>query len=416
MKKLLLLTLFVCIGSIKISSQVRISPVESKKIKFYKNYKFYKNALGERYDLFGNDDEEIDWRNQLILEDFVKMIRENITKITFSPWLNIERIYSESDFYKSEVAYDIFSPTRGFVFSRILTTKPGTQKPLYDSRNGFIEQGSRIEEFYMYKDDLIPIEDNRYRNKLKKIIVYDDRMFLGNMSEMKIIEDNREGGGNYARGIFSIKKNGITKYYRAGKIFGELYKGNVAEKEILYIQDVPILIKKNKKIIKIRNTPTNGLTENMYGYSETEFEILKEDEYGKPLINEFDIESMIEIFIKDYKGFANYYDIYLDNFDVKQKITATFESLEGNILAKALGRGYNNQIVIKIDPEKWAKASSIKRWYILYHELGHDFLNFRHGQGGKMMFNYPLNSQITIENFVEDRNYMFKSYFKKAIE
>ena len=75
-----------------------------------------------------------------------------------------------------------------------------------------------------------------------------------------------------------------------------------------------------------------------------------------------------------------------------------------------------SQIIIKIDPEKWAKAPSIKRWYILYHELGHDVLNLKHGQGGKMMFNFPLSSEITIENFVEDRNYMFKSLFKNVIE
>ena len=103
----------------------------------------------------------------------------------------------------------------------------------------------------------------------------------------------------------------------------------------------------------------------------------------------------------------------LDNFDVKQKITATFESLEGNILAKALGRGYNNQIVIKIDPEKWAKASSIKRWYILYHELGHDVLNLKHGEGGVMMFTYPNKANYSWEDFIRDRSTMFKYYKKK---
>lgn len=45
-------------------------------------------------------------------------------------------------------------------------------------------------------------------------------------------------------------------------------------------------------------------------------------------------------------------------------------------------------IFLKVDPGKWSRASIVKRWYILYHELGHDVLNFEHGEGGKMMFNF----------------------------
>jgi hypothetical protein len=157
--------------------------------------------------------------------------------------------------------------------------------------------------------------------------------------------------------------------------------------------------------------------------STTEFEFVYEEPYEAGYygdttnLNEFDIKPMIELFIEDHKGFMGYYygfnSLNMPPMPGEQKITATFEPLEGNTLAMSYGYGKDDQIIIKIDPEKWAKASSIKRWYILYHELGHDYLNLEHGQGGKMMFNFPLSSEITIENFVEDRNYMFKSLLSR---
>ena len=63
-------------------------------------------------------------------------------------------------------------------------------------------------------------------------------------------------------------------------------------------------------------------------------------------------------------------------------------------------------IKIKVDPEKWAKSSIEKRWYVLYHELGHDVLNLDHGQGGKMMFNF-VDRNYTWDEFFNDKQYMF---------
>ena len=58
-----------------------------------------------------------------------------------------------------------------------------------------------------------------------------------------------------------------------------------------------------------------------------------------------------------------------------------------------------------MDPEKWAKSSIEKRWYVLYHELGHDVLNLEHGQGGKMMFNFA-DKEYTWDDFFKDKDYM----------
>ena len=66
------------------------------------------------------------------------------------------------------------------------------------------------------------------------------------------------------------------------------------------------------------------------------------------------------------------------------------------------------KIIIKVNPKEWSTASNEKRWYNLYHELGHDILNLQHGEGGKMMFNYS-DKEYTWDEFFQDKDYMFKS-------
>jgi hypothetical protein len=138
-------------------------------------------------------------------------------------------------------------------------------------------------------------------------------------------------------------------------------------------------------------------------------------------IEEFDLEPMVNLFLDDYLN--NYLEgglpngeivpipSFFEEFKEMFNIKATFVPLEGDDLALSYGLNDDKNIILKVDPEKWAKASSPKRWYTLYHELGHDVLNFEHGQGGKMMFNFA-NRDYNWETFEKDRNYMFK----KAIE
>lgn len=121
-------------------------------------------------------------------------------------------------------------------------------------------------------------------------------------------------------------------------------------------------------------------------------------------INEYDLESMVEYFLNDCKK---------NNINVPdiKTLNATFVPQDGDILALAYGFQDDNVIKIKIDPEKWAKSSSQKRWYVLYHELGHDVLNLEHGQGGKMMFNF-VDRNYTWDEFFNDKQYMFNFLVK----
>ena len=120
-------------------------------------------------------------------------------------------------------------------------------------------------------------------------------------------------------------------------------------------------------------------------------------------INTFDLRSMIEFFIEDYKKWGGKVG--------NQKINASFEELGGDVIALAYGMNDDSNIKIKVDPIKWRNSSKQKKWYILYHELGHDVLNLEHGNGGKMMFNFA-DREYTWEEFVDDKKYMFKSKLK----
>lgn len=136
-----------------------------------------------------------------------------------------------------------------------------------------------------------------------------------------------------------------------------------------------------------------------------DFEFLDERKFiinGKDIrhINSYDLKSMVELFLDDCK--LNGIKIPTDI-----DISSTFEILEKNTLGVSLGKNTNN-IIIKIDPEKWSKSSVVKKWYLIYHELGHDVLNLEHGEGGKMMFTFSDREYIWDE-FFDDKDYMFNN-------
>ena len=121
----------------------------------------------------------------------------------------------------------------------------------------------------------------------------------------------------------------------------------------------------------------------------------------------FDLPEMVNVFIRDCK--VNGITLR------KNKISATsVTSLSDGVIALAKGMNNDSEIIIEFDAAEWKKASPSKKWYILYHELGHDVLNLKHGNGGKMMFNYS-ESDYSWNQFKEGKNYMFKSY-KKTIK
>ena len=97
------------------------------------------------------------------------------------------------------------------------------------------------------------------------------------------------------------------------------------------------------------------------------------------------------------------------NVNPNQIINATFENLEGDVFGQSFAMNNDSEITIKIDPEKWSDASPPKRWYLLYHELGHDVLNLSHGNGGKMMFPF-IDKGYSWDEFWQDKEYMLNTF------
>ena len=90
--------------------------------------------------------------------------------------------------------------------------------------------------------------------------------------------------------------------------------------------------------------------------------------FGLANYNPFDWEGFILKFLDDAK---NNHGINLDYIKNRNIITIS-KRLEGRTIALAAGMNNDNEVIIAIDPDSWYKASPAKRWYIMYHELGHD--------------------------------------------
>lgn len=119
-------------------------------------------------------------------------------------------------------------------------------------------------------------------------------------------------------------------------------------------------------------------------------------------VNQFDLKYMVEVFLFDLKNRG----IIVNQ---NQIIDITFENLDGDTFGQSFGMNNESEIKIVIDPEKWANSSPPKRWYLLYHELGHDVLNLNHGNGGKMMFPF-IDKGYSWDEFWVDKEYMLNTF------
>ena len=127
--------------------------------------------------------------------------------------------------------------------------------------------------------------------------------------------------------------------------------------------------------------------------------------FGLANFNPFDWEGYVYKFLDDAK--INH-GINLD-YVKKSNILTVSKRLEGRTIALAAAMNNDKEVIIAIDPDRWLQASPEKRWYIIYHELGHDILNFEHGTGGPMM--YPETSgSYDWSRLEKDKTTMFSFY------
>lgn len=219
--------------------------------------------------------------------------------------------------------------------------------------------------------------------------------------EIKFIKENN----------LQFEKLTQTEYKTKRITQNEIYQteeGTIGENEDHYLVNL-----KREQILTLDKFPMLR-----WGSTEDDLQIIK--------ISTYNIESMIKLFIKDLKNQINNFknnslDIadtiklseLINNLD-KNIINATFEEIDNETLAISYGINNDKNILIKVNPITWNKASNQKKWYIIYHELGHDVLNFQHGEGDKMMFNF-IDKKYTWNEFFEDRKKMFDIYFSKII-
>jgi len=114
------------------------------------------------------------------------------------------------------------------------------------------------------------------------------------------------------------------------------------------------------------------------------------------------LEEMISLFLED----CQVNGIVVSD---SQEIAVIFESLPDGIVMLASGIGNDDKITLKIDEDIWTRLSEVDKWYMLYHELGHDVLNLMHTSGGDMM-SIEVNKRVTWDHFFTDRQIMFEVY------
>ena len=126
---------------------------------------------------------------------------------------------------------------------------------------------------------------------------------------------------------------------------------------------------------------------------------------GLANVNPFNLEKYIDKFILDAKINHNIDLSYVN----KRNRLIIFRELKGKTIATASKMNNDNDVFVKVDPENWNAANQSKRWYIIYHELGHDILNLEHGECGAMM-NATTSGNYTWGRLEKDKNTMFESY------
>ncbi len=115
-----------------------------------------------------------------------------------------------------------------------------------------------------------------------------------------------------------------------------------------------------------------------------------------------DINGMIDVFLKDCENNGITFP--------KNKIEINYTDLQPGVLGISFGMHNDKLIKIAIDKNNWIRSSNSKKWYVLYHELGHDLFNFEHGNGGRMM--RPIADHgYSWKEFWEDRNTLFETYY-----
>lgn len=304
----------------------------------------------------------------------------------------------------------------------------------------------------------ISYEKNDVVTNFKKYNLKGDLISSGSLTKLKILDEDFILSGDFSTFYEKSLGNYFTKGQKSSQIFYRFINGNLNGLQYIdgYDWRKKQIIKKENYVVIVGNhligssykNNTNSKADKSYMHSKfiVEFSNWATLSFEKPYYTSislptdyddeelyYNLELMVKIFLDDFEAYLDHFykvllrddfaknndlGYYLNKIQViktainNNKIYSVFEDLENNVMAKAFAINNDKEIILKVDQDKWVESSFANRWYILYHELGHDLLNFRHGQGGRMMFNYPTKI-YTWEDFFNDRHNMFILFLKK---
>lgn len=129
-------------------------------------------------------------------------------------------------------------------------------------------------------------------------------------------------------------------------------------------------------------------------------------------LNPFDLEGYIVLFT-DFAA-ANGIDVkYIFKYDIDAEFT--YEHMEEQTIAYTDSLGDDEKVHIAVNPDAWVAASPAKRVAVLFHELGHDVLNFKHSSDEGPLMSVYARSDYSIEEVFELTLEMFEDY-KNGVE
>jgi hypothetical protein len=243
-------------------------------------------------------------------------------------------------------------------------------------------------------------------------------------------------------GFFGDYKNKYGNYEdleQYKKIFNNLRKSSLDEVkehggQVIKDENWEFNSKINYSILSVEtqlslNIQDNGMLVFMVGniYHRPVSDVIEEINNGRidvSKLNFYDINYLIDLFIDQFTySYTQYYKKnnlsilnhekfirFLDGIN-NSKRNVNFDLNEEGVLGISNSMYDDSTISLSINPSLWKTSSDSKKLYVLFHELGHDILNFRHGEGGKMMFTIS-DSDYSFEEFYDDRDYMFESFFE----
>ena len=129
-------------------------------------------------------------------------------------------------------------------------------------------------------------------------------------------------------------------------------------------------------------------------------------------LNPYDLEGYLAFFVDFAKD--NGLDFsYIYQYDVELKFT--YDHMQPETIAYTTTLGNDKEVYVAVNPDAWVNASPAKRVAVLFHELGHDILNFEHNATEGPLMSVYAQSEYTIEQVFELVTEMFTDY-KNGVE